>query len=113
MSELFKHFGKDMKNLDFGDQRLLELYNHESYGSPLPSPEQNGFAIGKRYLNLQVTMWKEDLYKGLLFKHELYEEPSYPHWWLDSIFKDTTDLRGDTLKRELLTCERMNARSND
>jgi hypothetical protein len=33
-------------------------------------------------------MWKEDIEKGILFKKELYEDPKFPHWWLDSIFKD-------------------------
>jgi hypothetical protein len=87
MSELYKYFARDMSSkLDYGDEALLSLYNHESYGQPL-SPN-NGFAVGKQYLNLCVTMWREDLRRGLIFKHELYSDPELPHWWLDSVLKD-------------------------
>lgn len=75
------------KSLSFDDEALISLYNTESYGTPL-SPN-NGFAKGKQMLNLQVTAWKEMLREGTLAKFELYEDPNYPHWWLDSILKDT------------------------
>jgi hypothetical protein len=110
MSELYRHFGSSQGTMDFSDQSLLELYNHESYGTDLTDPGRNGFSVGKRYLNLQVTMWKEDIYKGMLFKSELYEDENYPHWWLDSIFKDTQDLSPSELKHELETCERLDKR---
>lgn len=87
MSELYVHFGKPMApSLDFSDEALLSLYNHESYGTAL-SPK-NGFAVGKQYLNLQVTSWREALRRGIIARFELYEDPSYPHWWLDSVLKD-------------------------
>ena len=69
--------------LDFSEEAEVSLFNHESYGTSL-SPN-NGFAVGKRYLNLNVTMWREDIRRGWLFKHELYEDPELPHWWLDSV----------------------------
>ena len=31
--------------------------------------------IGKQYLNLTVTMWKQDIEDGLLMKFELLEDP--------------------------------------
>lgn len=78
-------FANDWKHcLDFSDDMLLELYNHESYGQPVS--QTNGFMHGKKWLNLNVTMWKEDMAKGLLFKQELYADPKFPHWWLDNIF---------------------------
>lgn len=75
------------KTLSFDDQALISLYNTESYGLPI-SPN-NGFAVGKKYLNLQVNAWKEMLREGTLAKFELYEDENYPHWWLDSVLKDT------------------------
>ena len=73
MSELYKHFAAPWEHvLDFSDEALLSLYNHESYGLPLSS--NNGFAKGKQMLNLQVTAWKEMLREGTLAKFELYEE---------------------------------------
>ena len=84
MAELYKYFARNMSSkLDFSEEAEVSLFNHESYGTAL-SPN-NGFAVGKRYLNLNVTMWREDLRRGWLFKHELYCDPELPHWWLDSV----------------------------
>jgi hypothetical protein len=87
MSQLYRVFANDWVHvLDFSDEALLSLYNHESYGTSLTP--KNGFAVGKQYLNVHVTMWKEDIRAGILFKHELYEDPNFPHEWLNSILKD-------------------------
>jgi hypothetical protein len=100
MSDLFVVFASEWSHImDFSDEAKLSLYNHESYGSPL-SPN-NGFAQGKKMLNLQVNGWKEMLREGTLAKFELYEDPLYPHWWLDSILKDT--YKGLTYE-DLLDC---------
>lgn len=86
MSEVYRTFGKDWAHThDFTDVSLVELYNSESFGTQV-SP-LNGFALGKKWLNVCVAMWKEDLEKGYLFKEELYQE-GFPHWWLDSVLKD-------------------------
>jgi hypothetical protein len=86
MSEVYVIFVNDWKHcLDFSDTMLLQLYNHESYGGPID--QKNGFAHGKKWLNLNVTMWKEDIALGNLFVWELYDDPKFPHWWLDSVFK--------------------------
>jgi hypothetical protein len=63
---------------------LIELYNYESYGGQL-CKKTNGFMHGKKWLNLNVTMWKEDIEAGLLFKFELYQDSKFPHWWLDNV----------------------------
>ena len=89
MSGLYRLFGEPMSSkLDFSDTALLSLYNHESYGTSL-SPD-NGFAVGKKYLNLQVTSWRGAIRLGIIAKFELYEDPMFAqyHWWLDSVLKD-------------------------
>ena len=88
MSEVYKMFGhpEDFKCLDFSDEALIELYNYESYGGK-PCSSKNGFMHGKKMLNLNVEMWREDIKAGNLFKFELYEDSMFPHWWLDSIFR--------------------------
>ncbi len=63
----------------------VELFNSESYGTPVS--DNNGYALGKKWMNVTIAMWIEDINKGLLFKCELYEDENLPHWWLDSIFK--------------------------
>lgn len=89
MAELYRIFAEPWKEvLDFSDDALLSLYNHESYGTSLS--EKNGYGVGKQYLNLTVTAWKQMIYEGTLAKFELYEDPKYKdyHWWLDSVFKN-------------------------
>jgi hypothetical protein len=86
MSEVYRIFSKDWEHcLDYSDQSLRELYYSETHGDPVL--QNNGFYVGKKYLNLSVAMWKEDMEKGCLFKQELYNDPKFPHWWLDKVFK--------------------------
>lgn len=86
MAALYKIFAESLsQRLDFSDDSLLELYNFESFGGSISS--NNGFAFGKQYLNLQVTMWREDLIAGNLTKAELYEDDRFPHEWLDRVLK--------------------------
>ncbi len=84
MAPLYKLFGTGWTNYHlFTDEKLIELFNNESYGTKLS--ENNGFALGKRWLNVNVAMWIEDNNKGELCKIELYQDERFPHWWLDSI----------------------------
>ena len=86
MCEVFRIFSRDWEHLyDFTDADMLEMYNGDTFGSPIS--DSNGFLLGKKWLSVQVAMWKEDIELGYLFKNELYESGKYPHWWLDSIFK--------------------------
>lgn len=88
MSEVYRIFSRHWEHvLDFSDEALIELYNGESFGTPVSG--NNGYGVGKMYLNVHVKMWKEDIALGLLFKRELYEDGLFPHWWLDSVFKVT------------------------
>ena len=71
--------------LDYSDEAMIEMYNSESYGTPVN--RHNGFYVGKQWLNVNVTMWREDIQRGLLFEKELYNDPKFPHWWLDKVLK--------------------------
>ena len=62
------------------------MYNSESYGTRVSS--NNGYLLGKKWMNVAVAQWKEDIADCQLFKFELYNDLKYPHWWLDNIFKD-------------------------
>jgi hypothetical protein len=84
MAEIYRLFSKDWEHeLDFSEQMLLELYYSESFGEMISN--QNGYYHGKRMLNLTVTMWKEDIERGLLRKFELYED--FPKEWVDKVLK--------------------------
>lgn len=92
MSEVYKIFAEDYKAFcDFSDESLIELFNSESYGTDVKP--NNGFYVGKKWLNVTVKMWKEDIESGLLFKYELYSDLKYPHWWLDSVLKNVVQRR--------------------
>lgn len=86
MAEVYRIFSRHWEHvLDFSDNALIEMYNSESFGTPVSA--NNGYSVGKTYLNVHVKMWKEDMALGTLFKRELYEDGLFPHWWLDSVFK--------------------------
>jgi hypothetical protein len=85
MCDVYKIFSKDWENLDYSDKAKSELYKAETYGTCKCNPK-NGFYVGKKWLNVFVAMWYEDIEKGLLFKWELYEGDHFPKWWLDKIF---------------------------
>lgn len=88
MSEIYKVFSRDWQHCcDYSDESLLEMFHSETHGDPV-SPT-NGFYIGKKWLNVSVKMWKEDMEKGLLFPGELYNDPQYPHWWLNSVLGES------------------------
>lgn len=103
MSELYRHFAREMGELDFSDEALVNLYNTESYGGVLTP--KNGFAVGKQYLNLQVTMWREDIRRGWISKQELYKDENYPEWWLDSVLANLYS--GSTYQEILDECNRV------
>lgn len=87
---MYRHFGRDWTDLDWSDSALIDAYNSESYGTPTPNEmivSRNGYYIGKQWMGVSVSMWKEDIRKGYLRRQELYEDPSFPHWWLDSVLK--------------------------
>lgn len=85
-SIIYHYFARGWQDeFDFSDEMKVELFNSESFGTPVS--DRNGFALGKKWMDVTIAMWKEDIRKGLLFIDELYEDQNYPHWWLDSIFK--------------------------
>ena len=86
MSEIYKIFAKDFDHVcDFSDTSAVEMYNFESTGNGAVSPN-NGFAVGKHWMDATIKMWKEDVCKsGLLTKHELYQDKKYPSWFWDKI----------------------------
>lgn len=86
MCEVYKLFAQDWEQCcDFSEEMKLELFYSESYGDPVS--DRNGYYVGKRWLNVNVAMWLEDIQKGYLHKSELYDDEKIPNWWLDKILK--------------------------
>lgn len=90
-AEIYRIFASSWEHVvDLSDAAMINMFNHESIGEPLTP--NNGFAIGKSYMNLHVTMWREDLAKGYLFKWELYSDERFPHEWLDSVLGNHSEV---------------------
>lgn len=87
IAELYRQFGSEWEGLDWSDQALIDMFNSESYGTPVDE-RRNGYFIGKQWLGVTVSMWKEDLNKGYLTRAELYDDPRLPHWWLDRVLRE-------------------------
>ena len=86
MCEIYIIFSNDWKDCcDFSEGMMLELYYAEAFGDKVS--QNNGYYVGKRYMNLTIAMWKQDIEIGYLLKSELYNDETFPHWWLDKIFK--------------------------
>lgn len=85
--EIYYRFGYGFtQDHTFTEKDIVELYNQESYGtgvSPL-----NGYALGKKIMDITIAMWREDIGRGHLSKYELYKCGEYPEWWLDSVLKN-------------------------
>lgn len=82
MSEIYRKFCPPEFEGDFSEAAALEMFEHESKGVGRPSP-RNGFAQGKKWMDVTVAMWRKDIMIGLLRKFELYED--YPRQWVDRV----------------------------
>jgi hypothetical protein len=77
---------------------MVALYEYESKGVgdlsiDVFNKTVNGYMVGKKWLNVTVSMWKEDFDKkglvGCFFREVTLVElrRDYPEWWINSIFK--------------------------
>lgn len=94
MCEIYKKFASDW-DCDFSDKAKKEMFLFESKGignidisgfnASISKP--NGYAVGKKWLNVQVSAWKKDFENSDLFKRLCMTDiiKDYPHWWLRSI----------------------------
>lgn len=91
MQAVYLYFAEG--RFDLSEDAALEMYQYESCGQGdlglgLFSGSINGYAVAKHWLNVTVSMWKEDLAGGLLLKGELYSMvPGELHWWLDRVLR--------------------------
>lgn len=88
IAEVYKIFGQQWTGLDWSDQAIIDAYNSDSYGKPTKAQlliNRNGYFIGKQWAGVTVAMWLEDRQRGHLNVAELYNDPTFPHWWLDQV----------------------------
>lgn len=89
-AEVYKHFSRAATETgfvcDFSEQAALEMFVFESQGKGRVARD-NGFAIGKKWLDVTLASWLDDLNASppMLRAFELYGDPEIPNWWLDKV----------------------------
>ena len=58
---------------DFSESAARAMFTRESTGRGDVSPD-NGYAIGKSWLDVQLAMWREDIPLGLVSMDEIPDE---------------------------------------
>lgn len=76
---------------DFSLAALIACYNYESTGGDMPI--NNGYIIGKRWLDLSIETWREDIMAGLFCKADFispitkwYAERAMSDWIVPAWF---------------------------
>lgn len=81
MGELYRFFAKQW-DVDFSNEAAADMFRYESYGGD-PPPASNGYALGKKWMDVTVAMWREDIEAGLLYRFELLE--TFPDWFVERV----------------------------
>jgi hypothetical protein len=84
MAEIYRRFAADYPRADFSEPAAVAMYLHESTGAPLPDPRTNGYALGKKWMDVTVAGWKEEIPSRGLLVSELQED-GYPDWFLERV----------------------------
>lgn len=75
MAKIYKRFASPWPNCDFSEEAKLAQFLAESQGHKLPeSSVPNGYALGKKVMDVTVAAWKEDMALGLLCAGELLDD---------------------------------------
>ena len=92
MAKVYRHFGRELTQLDWSDEAKFEQFSFESTGTPrLTNDCKNGWYHGKRLFTITAAEWVEALNArilgrpefGTLTVFELYME--YPKWLVDMV----------------------------
>lgn len=85
IAEAYRYFCGNL-NADFSESAMKDMYSYETFGHPKIKYDQlyngnyNGFAVGKHWMDVTISMWLEDLKSGNLTKYELYSDASIPEF---------------------------------
>ena len=87
MAQMYVRFVKDMDvDVDLSEDAAVAMYRFETFGEALPKTAKlNGYAQGKKWMDVTVAMWKEDILEGYLLVSELQGDEGYPDWFLERV----------------------------
>lgn len=95
-AEIYKIFARPWKHVcAFTEIDAIALYKYESgLGGDISidtfNQSANGYAVGKKWCDVQVSAWLNDFKSNRTFARlcleRLYQDKTFPEWWLDSIF---------------------------
>ena len=81
MADMYRMFAGDYPQADFSESAALAMYLHESTGAPMPDALSNGYALGKKWMDVTVAGWKEEIPQCGLLVSELQAD-GVPDWFL-------------------------------
>ena len=82
MADMYRRFAADYPQADFGPAAAREMYLYESTGVKLGMlATWNGFALGKKWMDVTAAMWREDIQSKMLRVEELQAD-GFPDWFL-------------------------------
>ena len=85
MALMYRRFARDYPHADYSEAAMLAMYRHESFGEPMPQADRlNGYELGKKWMDVTVAAWKEDLPQLGLLVSELQAD-GYPDWFLRKV----------------------------
>lgn len=81
IAQIYVYFAYSNDSMDFTPEAAKAFYGYESTGTPRvayhekqPNGLYNGFAVGKHWMDVQLSMWAEDLMRGDIAKCELLDD---------------------------------------
>ncbi len=85
VSKVYAHFIPSGIRVDLSEEALWQAYIYETKGVGEGSLSifssagvYNGYIVGKRYLDVTLSMWQDDIQEGLITKWEIINEITDP-----------------------------------
>lgn len=97
MCEIYRIFSRNW-DCDISNKAMQEMFEFETYGRGsieisgfnTTGKRANGYAVGKKWLNVMVSEWIDEMekYGWIDVIERLYSDPLFPKWWLNDIFRE-------------------------
>lgn len=85
MAEIYKRFAVEYPQADLSDEAAIAMYEYETLGKAIkPTQKLNGFMLGKKWMDVTIAGWREEIPSRGLLVQELIAD-GYPEWFLERI----------------------------